>query len=208
MTGRDPLKKAIGGIYSWAADTIYEPLVVNGAFEVFGGGMKDLVARQGRAAAEHAAGEPILDLPVGTGTFTIPVAGATDGLVVGADLAGGMVRQARLAALDAGVQNLSTVQADAHALPFRDATFAAVLCTNGLQVMPGLSETLAELRRVLNDHGVLFVSVVNLPLSSAPNAPTLFMSRPQLRRSFGSAGFDVVSLRAERLATLVEARRA
>ena len=199
-------KKLIGGIYSWAADTVYEPLVVNGAFEVFGGAMKDLVVEQGRAAAEHAAGRPILDLPVGTATFTISVAKASSGIVVGADIAAGMVRQARFAAAGAGVHNLPAVQADAHALPFGDRTFAAVLCTNGLQVMPGLSATLRELHRVLTEDGVLFVSVVNLPLSSAPDGPTLLMSRPQLRRAMQAAGFEIVSLRTSRLATLVEAR--
>lgn len=207
MSSARRVKKLIGGVYSWAADTIYEPLVVNGAFEVFGGGMKSLVRKQGARAAELAKGRPILDLPVGTGTFTIPIATASTGIVVGADIAGGMVRQATTAAAGAGVDNLSAVQADAHALPFRDATFACVMCTNGLQVMPGLVETLNELHRVLVSNGTLFVSVVNLPLSSAPSTPTLFMSRPQLRRALYGAGFEVVALQRERLATLVEARR-
>lgn len=206
MQDRDRSKRLIGRIYSWAADTIYEPLVVNGAFEVFGGRMKELVRRQGLDAVAHAKGRPILDMPVGTGTFTCAVAAATDGIVVGSDIASGMVRRTAATAQRAGLENLVPVQADAHHLPFRDGIFGAALCTNGLQVMPGLSETLTELRRVLADDGVLFVSVVNLPLSSVPTAPTLLMSRPQLRRSLEATGFEVTSLRGERLATLVEAR--
>lgn len=206
MGSRDVSKRLIGGIYSWAADTVYEPLVVRGAFKVFGGRLHTYVRDQGLAAVRVADNRPILDLPVGTGTFTLTVAGATDGLVVGADLAAGMVRQAKAAAIRAGLRNLVGVQADAHHLPFGDAGFGAVLCTNGLQVMPGLSETLAELRRVLADDGKLYVSVVNLPLSSAVGGPVLFMSRPQLKRSLQDAGFAVDRLDRDRLATFLEAR--
>lgn len=206
MAQRDVAKKLIGDVYSWAADKVYEPLVVEGAFRVFGGRLNDLVREQGLAAAETAAGRPILDLPVGTGTFTLRVAGATSGLVVGGDLAGGMVQQTKSAAARARVSNLACVQADAHRLPFPDRVFGAALCTNGLQVMPGLGRTLVELRRVLAPDGVLYVSVLNLPLLSAPGVPTAFMSRPQLRRSLEAAGFRVTDLRRERLATLLRAR--
>ena len=200
-------KKIVGSIYSWAAGPIYETIVVNGAFEVFGGRMKELVRRQGLEAAAHAGGRPILDLPVGTGTFTLTVAAASDGVVVGADIAQGMVREAQAAAARAGADNLVALQADAHRLPFADRTFGAVMCTNGLQVMPGLAETLAELHRVLDAGGILYVSIVNLPLSSAPTGPALTMSRPQLRRALEAAGFEVTSLVRERLATLIEARK-
>ena len=202
-------KRVIGGIYSWAADTVYEPVVVQGAFKVFSGGrLHARVRDQGLAAAEVAADRPILDLPVGTGTFTLTVAGATDGIVVGADIAWGMVRQAKSTALRAGLRNLVGLQADAHHLPFGDATFGAILCTNGLQVMPGLSETLAELRRVLARDGRLYVSVVSLPVSSAPGAPTILMSRTQLKRSLQAAGLTVTRMDRERLATFLEARPA
>lgn len=207
MTDKDRAKKMIGGIYSWAADKIYEPLVVNGAFKVFGGDLHDRIAEQARVAVEVAAGRPILDLPVGTGTFTIPIARASAGSVVGADIAAGMVKQTQRAARAAGLTNLHSVQADAHHLPFRDELFGAVMCTNGLQVMPGLQRTLAELRRVLSANGRLFVSVVNMPVSSAAEVPTLFMSRPQLRRSLQDAGLRVVEARTQRLATLLEAVR-
>ena len=206
MSERSTAKRLIGGIYSWAADTVYEPVVVRGAFKVFGGRLHSLVRNQNLAAAKHAEGRPILDLPVGTGTFTRTAAGATDGIVVGADIAAGMVRQAKATGLSAGLHNLVVLQADAHHLPFRDGAFGAILCTNGLQVMPGLSETLTELRRVLANDGMLYVSVVNLPLSSAPTAPTLLMSRPQLKRALQAAGFRVTRLDRERLATFLEAR--
>lgn len=206
MSERSLAKRLIGGIYSWAADSVYEPLVVEGAFKVFGGRLHARVRDQGLAAAHVAGDRPILDLPVGTGTFTLTVARATEQIVVGADIAAGMVRQTRTAALRAGLRNLVGIQADAHHLPFDDASFGAILCTNGLQVMPGLAETLRELRRVIATDGRLFVSVVNLPLSSAPSGPALFMSRPQLKRSLQTAGFTVTRLDRDRLATFLEAR--
>ena len=208
MPERERAKKLIGGISSWAADKVYEPLVVNGAFKLFGGRLNNLVREQGLQAAAFADGRPILDLPVGTGTFTINAARATSGLIVGCDIAEGMVRQTVANAAAERVTNLAGVRADAHRLPFPDGAFAAVLCTNGLQVMPGLMQTLSELRRVLAADGKLYVSVVSMPISSSSEVPTLVMSRPQLRMSFEAAGFAVASMRKERLATLLEAEPA
>ena len=206
MATGDTAKRLIGGIYSWAADKVYEPLVVNGAFRVFGGNLHEIVAEQGRAAVQVAKGRPILDLPVGTATFTMPIAREHAGLVVGVDIAAGMVQQATKAATVAGVTNLSGLQADAHRLPFRDATFGAIMCTNGLQVMPGLMQTLGELRRVIADDGMLYVSVVSMPVSRAPGAPTMFMSRTQLQRAFGRAGFVATNRMDQRFATFIQAQ--
>ena len=202
----DAAKRLIGGIYSWAADKVYEPLVVNGAFKVFGGDLHERVAEQGRAAVRMARGRPILDLPVGTGTFTIPIAREHSGIVIGADIAAGMVQQAQRMAEASGVKNLFGVQADAHHLPFADATFGAIMCTNGLQVMPGLMETLQELRRVLADDGMLYLSVVSMPVSPSKNAPAMFMSRSQLQHAFGRAGFVAGNRMDQRLATFIQAQ--
>ena len=103
-------------------------------------------------------------MPVGTAYFTIPLAKRYDGLVVGVDIAAGMVDEAAAAARSAGADNLSMVQGNAHSLPFGDASFGAILCTNGLQVMPGLEPAVVEMERVLEPGGSLFVSVVTLPL--------------------------------------------
>ena len=206
MGRRDAAKRLIGGIYSWAADKVYEPLVVNGAFKLFGGDLHERVAEQGRAAVRIARGRPILDLPVGTATFTIPIAREHSGIVVGADIAAGMVQQAQRMAAASGVTNLFGVQADAHHLPFPDATFGAIMCTNGLQVMPGLHETLTELRRVLTDDGMLYVSVVSMPVSPAPSAPTLFLSRTQLQSAFSRAGFVATNRMDQRFATFIQAQ--
>ena len=206
-------KRAIAGIYSVAAERLYDPLVVHGAFRLFGGRLNDLVLEQGRAAVEVAAGGPILDMPVGTGYFTLETARAHSGLVVGVDIAAGMVREARARAVSERAPNLVTVQADAHNLPFADESFAAITCSNGLQVMPGLVPSVRELARVLAPGGTLFVSVVVapvgalLPARSRERLPTLLRPGRDVAHELENAGLRTRSSSRARLATLIEATK-
>jgi ubiquinone/menaquinone biosynthesis C-methylase UbiE len=193
-------QKIIAGIYSAAAENLYDPLVVKGAFRALGGDLNELVLAQGRRALELAGGRPVLDMPVGTGFFTQEISTRYEGLVIGSDIAWGMVREARKRAVE-------VVQADAHQLPFATGSFGVILCSNGLQVMPGLEPTLDELNRVLADDGTLLVSVVNLPIVPSVRVPTMFMSRGTLLRQRGRAGFGAAAAQEIRLATLIEARK-
>lgn len=207
------IKRFIGSAYSLAADRIYEPIVVNGAFKVFGGNLNDLAIDQGRRAAEVADGGPILDMPVGTAYFTTKLARAHDGLVVGSDIAWGMVARSMEAAQEEATPNLRCVQADAHALPFPDDTFPAVMCTNGLQVIPGLAPTIAELARVTRPGGYLFVSVLTLAVprvvreARRDRLPTIMLAGVDIATVIEDNGLEVETLRTERLATLIEARK-
>jgi ubiquinone/menaquinone biosynthesis C-methylase UbiE len=170
-------QRLIAGIYSRAAHRLYDPLVVHGSFKLLSGGrLHELVAEQGRRAVSAAGGGPILDVPVGTAYFTRAVAAAHSGLVVGVDIAEGMVRESALLAEREGLSNLSLVQTSIHALPFEDGTFPAILCTNGLQVIPNLRAAVSELARVLAPGGTLFVSVVGIPLRSE-HLPTAFATK-------------------------------
>jgi ubiquinone/menaquinone biosynthesis C-methylase UbiE len=211
---RSVLKRAIAGIYSYAADRLYEPIVVRRAFPLLGGDLHDAVFDQGRRASRVARGRAILDMPVGTGFFAVEVARRHDSVVVGTDIARGMVVEARAAAGRHGAANLFVVQADAHALPFPDEAFGSVLCTNGLQVIPGLMTTLRELRRVLRRDGTLFATLISAPLSAAlPRAasrhvPALLRSRRDVLKAFDDAGFRVVGEGRRRLALILEAVRA
>jgi SAM-dependent methyltransferase len=209
----EPLRRVIGRAYSLVADNLYEPVVVKGAFRLFGGDLNALVLEQGRHAVRAADGRPILDLPVGTGFFTMAMGQGSTGLVVGADLAWGMVRHSARDARAGGVENLVTVQADAHNLPFRDQTFAAVVCSNGLQVMPGLERNLAELARVLADDGTLFVSVVSVPLSAvlpdsaSDHLPVLLRSGRDIAATIGGGVLRITKVSRSRFAWLIEARK-
>jgi SAM-dependent methyltransferase len=207
----DRVQRAIASIYSFAAKNLYEPIVVKRAFPLFGGNLNELALEQGRAAVQAAAGRPILDMPVGTAYFTIPLARGHDGLVVGVDIAAGMVDEASIAATRAGVDNLQMVQGNAHALPFKTGSFGAILCTNGLQVMPGLHESVVEMERVLEPGGTLFVSVVTVPVGrllpegSSTRLPTMLRSGMDVAEEISRAGIYVTSIRHERFATLIEA---
>lgn len=199
-------QKLIAGIYSRAAHRLYDPLVVHGSFKLLSGGrLHELVAEQGRRAVSVAAGGPILDVPVGTAYFTRAVAAAHPGGVVGVDIAEGMVRESALVAQREGLPNLSVVQASIHALPFDDGTFPAILCTNGLQVIPNLRGAISELARVLAPGGTLFVSVVGLPLRSE-SLPTAFATR-NVTDALEGAGLKIAGRRPTRLAILYEATR-
>lgn len=207
-------KKVIQNVYSYAAERLYEPIVIKRAFPLFGGDLHEVIREQGRRASEASDGAPILDMPVGTGFYTIDVAGRSEGLVVGADIAAGMVVETQRVARDRGFTNLSGVQADAHALPFAGGAFGAILCTNGLQVIPGLEPTLAELHRVLRPDGTVYVSVISAVFVGAlasddANArlPTIMRSRRALLHALDRAGFYLKDVRTQRLATLIEATK-
>jgi len=204
-------QRAVAGIYSRAARRLYEPIVVNGVFPLLGGDLHEKVHALGRRAREVAGDTPILDLPVGTAYFTLDVARHHEGLVIGADIAAGMVQRTRAAARERGASNLIAVQADAHHLPFNNATFGAILCTNGLQVMPDLPTTLKEFRRVLTPNGTLFVTTITapidqvLPKTATPHLPTLMRSSASVQREFEAAGFETSHLESQRLAYWFEA---
>jgi len=213
VSKRDLPKRIISEIYSRTAQNFYEPIVVQGTFRLFARDLEKLVSEQGRVAIQAADGAPILDMPVGTGHFTMKFAGEHRGLVVGVDIAHGMVVQTMQAVAETGITNIVAVRGDAHALPFRTGSFGAIMCSNGLQVIPGLEATLAELHRVLRPGGSLQVSIVNVPLGSlmpdgaSTHLPTMFKSRASLISAVEKAGFSALEVHTERLATLVAARK-
>jgi ubiquinone/menaquinone biosynthesis C-methylase UbiE len=205
----DRAKRAIAGTYSFLAGRVYDRLVVHGGFRLFGGNLHQLVFEQGREAVQAASGAPILDMPVGTAYFTARVAEAHRGLVAGVDIAEGMVRESKKVAEQRGLSNLVTVCADAHHLPFPDGAFGAVLCTNGLQVIPGLRPTISELVRVLAPGGTIFVSVLLAPFGrllpdhQRGNLPTLLRPATDIATELAAAGIPFVNMRKERLAHLL-----
>ena len=92
-----------------------------------------------------------------------------------------MVRESARVAAREGLTNLVTTCADAHHLPFPDDSFAAVLCSNGLQVIPGLRPAASELVRVLAPGGTLFVSVLLARLVGSSRRRAAPGCRPCLR---------------------------
>jgi ubiquinone/menaquinone biosynthesis C-methylase UbiE len=97
------------------------------------------------------AGERVLDVACGPGTLTYPLANAAgpEGLVVGTDLAEGMLRLA----LEDAPANVALARMDSERLGLRDAAFDAVACGHGLQFCPDLGAALAGMLRVLRSPG-------------------------------------------------------
>ena len=212
--GRGDLpKKIISEIYSRTANSLYEPIVVRGTFRLASHDLEHFVTEQGRNAVAAAGGGPILDMPIGTAHFTTKFAQAHSGLIVGTDIAHGMLLKTMQRAREEGLDNIATVRGDAHALPFATGSFPAIMCSNGLQVIPGLELTLAELHRVLKPGGLMQVSIVNLPVGAllpdqaSSHLPTLFKSRAAMIAAVQQAGFSIAAVSNERLATLIEARK-
>jgi ubiquinone/menaquinone biosynthesis C-methylase UbiE len=205
------VNRLVAGLYSWAAGRLYEPVVVHGGFRLFGGRLNELVLEQGRRAVAASPGRPILDIPAGTGYFTAHVAQRHDVIVVAADYAPGMARRVLQVAQRLEPATLQVIQADIHDLPFRDGCFGGVLCTNGLQVIPGLDRSLAELTRVLAPGGILLVSVLTVPLGAAlpdrssRKLPVVLRSGRAVADAIFATGLMVTALRKERLAHLIEA---
>jgi len=107
-----------------------------------------------RRTVQIRDGERILDVACGTGEFERRVIEAgTDAELVGMDLSTRMLEQARRKLH--GVPGVRFEQADAHNLPFADASFDAVVCASTFHYFTRPHTVLAEARRVLRSDGRL-----------------------------------------------------
>jgi ubiquinone/menaquinone biosynthesis C-methylase UbiE len=171
--------------------------------------MLDMVALQ--------AGDRVLDVACGTGLVTMRIAAAVGaiGAVVGTDISGRMVDEARRMATRRCLANASFERADAEALPFADQSFDAAVCGFGLMYVPEPIKALVEMRRSLKPGGRAAAAVWGarrhcgwaeiFPITDARVAsdvcPMFFQLGTQdvLAHAFTAAGFG--EMRLERLAT-------
>jgi ubiquinone/menaquinone biosynthesis C-methylase UbiE len=152
-----------------------------------------------RWACEQASGN-VLEVAVGTG-LNLPhyPEGTT---VTGIDLSEGMLAGARRRAADLD-HPVTLRQADAHALPFTDASFDTVVCTLGLCAIPNPDNAIDEMVRVLRPGGALIlvdhVESTNplartvqrvLDVVTVPMAGEHFRRRPA--RTIAALGLDIV----------------
>ena len=115
---------------------------------------RDPVQRGAFDALELTANDRLLDVGCGTGQASRRAATFARS-VVGVDLSAEMLREATL--LAGHVDGVTFMRADAEALPFADASFTAVLCTNSLHHYPDPARALEEMARVLEPGGRLVV---------------------------------------------------
>lgn len=107
-------------------------------------------------AAVSADRPRLLDLGAGTGRIGRPFVAAADDYV-GVDLSLGMLREFTRRVGERNGHTPHLAQADGQHLPFRDATFDAVMLIQVFGGMRGWRRLLAEARRVLRPDGTLVV---------------------------------------------------
>jgi SAM-dependent methyltransferase len=81
--------------------------------------------------------------------------------VVLTDMSDGMLRETRASLARLG-HSFTYMQADAQAVPFRDASFDAVIANHMLYHVPDIARALAEFRRVLKPSGFCYAATMGL----------------------------------------------
>ena len=104
-----------------------------------------------RMVAKHATpNAPILDAGCGTGLNLRHLPAGSTGIDI---------NPRNIELLRKRLPNHTVLEGDVEALPFADASFGTVLCTEVIEHIPDPSAALAEYRRVLQPGGVLIGSV-------------------------------------------------
>ncbi len=103
-----------------------------------------------------------LDVATGTGHTAFALAPHV-ALVVGVDLTPEMLAEARTLRAERGAANVVFCVADAHALPFRDASFDTVTCRRAAHHFADVRLALDEMRRVLRADGRLVIDDRSVP---------------------------------------------
>ena len=98
----------------------------------------------------------MLDVPVGTGVFTVKKysrMGLAD--ITCLDYSNDMLDQARARFGNEGIGNVHLIQGDVGQLPFEDESFDIVLTMNGFHAFPDKEKAYSEVNRVLKTSGRL-----------------------------------------------------
>ncbi|MBI4218823.1 MAG: methyltransferase domain-containing protein [Chloroflexi bacterium] len=102
-------------------------------------------------------GMSLLDCGCSEGSITVGLAGVVaPGHVTGIDIRANAIREAKAAAAERGITNVTFQVADASSLPFPDGSFDAVFAHALLEWLPHLKDRIAgEMHRVLRPRGVV-----------------------------------------------------
>src|SRR5262245_38262097 len=149
------------------------------------------------AALREAPAARVLDVGCGTGLLTTRLRRELpDASVIGCDFSLGMLARA-----DTGPR----VAANALSLPFRSATFDAVVSTEAFHWFPDQPRALSEMLRVLRRGGRALVAVINTPgelartffhlMSRLGGVPFDWPTTEDMRVMFEQAGFRVEAQR-------------
>jgi ubiquinone/menaquinone biosynthesis C-methylase UbiE len=105
-------------------------------------------------------GECVLELGPGPGAFTLNAAqrAAAEGRLIAVDIQPKMIAQVEQRVREAGLTNVETHVASAHALPLDDGSVDRAFLITVLPEIPDPARALAELYRVLRPDGVLSIT--------------------------------------------------
>ncbi len=206
-------KKARSQFDGWAHTydrSIVQHLLFQPAYRMF---MEELW----RWRREDPAPFDLLDIGAGTGTWVAMVAGSPlpTRRVVGLDYARQMCDVAQGKAREVGADWPRFINADSEHLPFSDASFDAVTCSNSFHHYPHQAATVREMRRILRPGGRLLLidgfrdnvigwTVFDVLITrgeSTPEARVYHAPWSQMRQYFIDAGFHSLVQRKEGVLT-------
>lgn len=171
--------------------------------------------------ANAAPGERVLEIGCGTGAFTVPLALAVGerGEVVGADISTAMLAGARKRLTEAGIKNVSLVEADAQTHRFDPGHFDLVASRFGVMFFADPAAAFANLlaaarpggrlcfacwgRLDENEHWLVPYRValehLGAPEPTPPRTPgpMAFADADYVREFLGSAGFADIAITRE-----------
>lgn len=139
-----------------------------------------------QTASRYATSRQVLEIACGAG-LGLGYLARSARRVIGGDFTSALLRQAQSHYLG----RLPLVQLDAHALPFRSASFDLVLILEALYYMRRPDRVLVETRRVLREHGTVLLCTVNKDWSGfgPSRLSTSYFSIPEIRDLLDEAGF-------------------
>jgi SAM-dependent methyltransferase len=110
--------------------------------------------------------------------------------VILTDMSDGMLRETRTSLARLG-HSFSYMQADAQSIPFRDASFDAVIANHMLYHVPDIPRALAEFRRVLKPSGFCYAATMGLANMQEMNElAARFFSIPRMTESTARFGLE------------------
>jgi SAM-dependent methyltransferase len=166
--------------------------------------------------ADEPDGTRVIDVPSGSGVFLLGLAPESRVEYTAVDISEEMLAHVRSRAAQAGLSNVSTLQADATGLPIDDGSFDLVLTYNGLHCFNEPWTALKEFRRVLVDGGRIRGTIlIRRPGLVAPRVQNYFQFRrllgpigtwAEVRTWFAAAGLDVRRVRQNGALAFFEGR--
>jgi ubiquinone/menaquinone biosynthesis C-methylase UbiE len=140
---------------------------------------------------EVPASARVLELGCGTGLLWRGATQISSGWrIVLTDMSEGMLRETRtnLARLGRG---FTFAQADAQSIPFRDASFDAVIANHMLYHVPDIPRALVEMRRVLKPSGFCYAATMGRAhMQELDELGTRFFSIPRMTESTSRFGLE------------------